>query len=78
MHAPQAMKADVSVKRMAAFAKRLLQIAAHAPAPFAAGILFLLSELLKVGLASRPSQNVPGSWLCMSSVAFHGRQSGEG
>ena len=46
------MKADVSVKRVAAFAKRLLQIAAHAPAPFAAGILFLLSELLKVGLAA--------------------------
>ncbi len=45
--AAQAMKADVSVKRVAAFAKRLLQIAAQAPAPFAAGTLFLLSEVLK-------------------------------
>lgn len=42
------MKADVSIKRVAAFAKRLLQVALHSPAPFAAGILFLLSEVLKV------------------------------
>lgn len=42
------MKVDVSIKRVAAFAKRLLQVAVHSPAPFAAGILFLLSEVLKV------------------------------
>jgi CBF/Mak21 family len=42
------MKVDVSTKRVAAFAKRLLQVALQSPAPFAAGILFLLSEVLKV------------------------------
>lgn len=49
------MKADVSVKRVAAFAKRLLQIATQAPAPFAAGTLFLLSEVLKVKAALWPA-----------------------
>jgi CBF/Mak21 family len=44
----QAMKVDVSIKRVAAFAKRLLQVAVQSPAPFAAGILFLVSEVLKV------------------------------
>ena len=44
----QAMKVDVSIKRVAAFAKRLLQVALQSPAPFAAGILFLVSEVLKV------------------------------
>ena len=42
------MKVDVSIKRVAAFAKRLLQVALQSPAPFAAGILFLVSEVLKV------------------------------
>ena len=36
------------MKRVAAFAKRLLQIALQSPGPFAAGTLFLLSEVLKV------------------------------
>ena len=44
----QAMKVDVSIKRVAAFAKRLLQVALQSPAPFAAGLLFLVSEVLKV------------------------------
>jgi CBF/Mak21 family len=44
----QAMKVDISIKRVAAFAKRLLQVALQSPAPFAAGILFLVSEVLKV------------------------------
>lgn len=44
------MKADVSIKRVAAFAKRLLQVALQSPGPFAAGTLFLLSEVLKVRL----------------------------
>ena len=48
MKCMQAMKVDVSVKRVAAFAKRMLQVAVQSPAPFAAGILFLLSEVLKV------------------------------
>lgn len=41
------MKSDVSVKRVAAFAKRLLQGAAGAPANYACGALFLMSEVLK-------------------------------
>uniref|UniRef100_A0A383VK77 CCAAT-binding factor domain-containing protein n=1 Tax=Tetradesmus obliquus TaxID=3088 RepID=A0A383VK77_TETOB len=43
----KAMKADVSVKRVAAFAKRLLQVACHAPSNWAAGALLLLSEVLR-------------------------------
>lgn len=46
----KALKADVSPKRVAAFAKRLLQVASEAPANFACGCLVLTSELLK----SRP------------------------
>ena len=44
----KALKADVSPKRVAAFAKRLLQVATEAPANFACGCLVLTSELLKV------------------------------
>lgn len=44
----QALKADVSHKRVSAFAKRLLQVAQEAPPNFACGCLFLLSELMKV------------------------------
>ncbi len=40
----------MSIKRVAAFAKRLLQVALQSPGPFAAGTLFLLSEVLKVRL----------------------------
>ncbi|MEW5300806.1 MAG: hypothetical protein WDW36_003711 [Sanguina aurantia] len=43
----KAMKSDVSVRRVSAFAKRLLQACAEAPANFAAGGLFLLSEVLQ-------------------------------
>jgi ribosome biogenesis protein MAK21 len=46
----KAIKADVSAKRTAAFAKRLLQVAQEAPAHFACGCLLLTSELLKVGM----------------------------
>ena len=42
------MRADVSSKRVAAFAKRLLQVASSGTSHFAAGSLFLVSELLKV------------------------------
>jgi ribosome biogenesis protein MAK21 len=45
----QALKADISSRRAAAFAKRLLQLAQEAPPHFACGCLLLTSELLKVG-----------------------------
>ncbi|TDH66527.1 hypothetical protein CCR75_005790 [Bremia lactucae] len=44
----RAMKADVSPARTCAFFKRLLQIASVMPPAFACGVLFLLSEVLKV------------------------------
>ncbi len=43
----KSLKQDVSPKRVAAFAKRLLQVASEAPANFACGCLMLTSELLK-------------------------------
>ncbi|XP_031499827.1 protein SLOW WALKER 2 [Nymphaea colorata] len=43
----QAMKSDVNVKRVAAFSKRLLQVALHQPPQYACGCLVLLSEVLK-------------------------------
>lgn len=55
----QAIKADVSAKRTAAFAKRLLQVAQEAPGHFACGCLLLTSELLKVG----------GQWLAVRYCA---------
>jgi hypothetical protein len=44
----QAMRVDVSTKRAAAFAKRLLQVALPGPAHFVCGALLLVSEVLKV------------------------------
>ncbi|OWZ10306.1 CCAAT/enhancer-binding protein [Phytophthora megakarya] len=44
----RAMKADVSPARAGAFMKRLLQLASVMPPAFVCGVLFLLSELLKV------------------------------
>ncbi|KAF8011279.1 hypothetical protein BT93_J1784 [Corymbia citriodora subsp. variegata] len=41
------MKSDVNLKRVAAFSKRLLQVALQQPPQYACGYLFLLSELLK-------------------------------
>jgi ribosome biogenesis protein MAK21 len=43
----KAVRADVSARRVAAFAKRLLQVAAEAPPNFACGCLVLVSEALK-------------------------------
>ncbi|CAM8901251.1 unnamed protein product [Rhodiola kirilowii] len=43
----RAMKNDINLKRVAAFAKRLLQVALQQPPQYACGILFLLSEVLK-------------------------------
>lgn len=43
----QVIKADVSVKRAAAFCKRLMQAALHANSNWACGALLLLSEVLK-------------------------------
>eukprot|EP00983_Pelagomonas_calceolata_P112063 1159846-Pelagomonas_calceolata.AAC.8 len=53
----QAMRVDVSPKRAAAFAKRLLQVAIPAPAHFACGALLLLSEVLKVRITSMLTHN---------------------
>lgn len=54
----KAMQADVSLKRQAAFAKRLLQVAVEQPAPFACGSLILLSELMKVQLPGGTTPDV--------------------
>lgn len=43
----RAMKTDVNLKRVSAFAKRLLQVALQQPPQYACGCLFLLSEVLK-------------------------------
>lgn len=43
----RAMKNDVNLKRVAAFSKRLLQVALQQPPQYACGCLFLLSEVLK-------------------------------
>ncbi|XP_022999988.1 CCAAT/enhancer-binding protein zeta [Cucurbita maxima] len=47
----RAMKNDVNLKRVAAYAKRILQVALQQPPQYACGCLFLLSEALK----ARPS-----------------------
>jgi len=44
----KAMKGDVSTKRVAAFAKRLLQVAQEQQPAFTCGCLLILSEILKV------------------------------
>uniref|UniRef100_A0ACD5Z4G6 Uncharacterized protein n=1 Tax=Avena sativa TaxID=4498 RepID=A0ACD5Z4G6_AVESA len=43
----KAMKNDVMLKRVAAFSKRLLQVALQRPPQYACGCLFILSEVLK-------------------------------
>uniref|UniRef100_A0A1J3K4C8 CCAAT/enhancer-binding protein zeta n=1 Tax=Noccaea caerulescens TaxID=107243 RepID=A0A1J3K4C8_NOCCA len=43
----RAMKNDINVKRVAAFSKRILQVALQQPPQYACGCLFLLSEVLK-------------------------------
>ncbi|KAM1010922.1 hypothetical protein ACFX13_047074 [Malus domestica] len=43
----RAMKNDLNLKRAAAFAKRVLQVALQQPPQYACGCLFLLSEVLK-------------------------------
>lgn len=43
----RAMKSDVNLKRVAAFSKRLLQVALQQPPQYSCGCLFLLSEVLK-------------------------------
>ncbi|GLJ10892.1 hypothetical protein SUGI_0137430 [Cryptomeria japonica] len=44
----KALKNDINIKRIAAFSKRLLQVALQQPPQFACACLLLLSELLKV------------------------------
>ncbi|CAA0829454.1 Unknown protein [Striga hermonthica] len=43
----RAMKNDINLKRVAAFSKRLLQVALQLPPQYACACLFLLSEVLK-------------------------------
>ena len=43
----KALKSDSSPRRVAAFTKRLLQVATEAPANFACGCLVMISELMK-------------------------------
>ncbi|OMO70572.1 CCAAT-binding factor [Corchorus capsularis] len=43
----RAMKSDVNLKRVAAFSKRVLQVALQQPPQYACGCLFLISEVLK-------------------------------
>lgn len=43
----KSLKADVSLRRVKAFAKRLLHVSAGQSAGFACGALFLLSEVMK-------------------------------
>ena len=43
----KAVRADPAARRAAAFAKRLLQAALHAPPAFACGALMLVSQLLQ-------------------------------
>ena len=57
------MRADVSGRRAAAFVKRLMQVAATAPANFAAGAVFLISEFLKVSVRA-PSIAATHAWSC--------------
>lgn len=44
----KSLKADVVLRRVKAFVKRLLQVACGQTPPFICGTLYLLSELLKV------------------------------
>ncbi|KAJ3686788.1 hypothetical protein LUZ61_015952 [Rhynchospora tenuis] len=46
----KAMKNDLNLKRVAAFSKRLLQVALQRPPQYACGCLFLLSEVLSAKL----------------------------
>ncbi|KAL7689992.1 putative CCAAT-binding factor [Plasmopara halstedii] len=55
----RAMKADVSPARVGAFMKRLLQVASSMTPAFVCGVLFLLSELLKVKPQLRTLLNQP-------------------
>lgn len=43
----KSLKADIVLRRVKAFIKRLLQVSAEQSASFACGALFLLSEVMK-------------------------------
>jgi ribosome biogenesis protein MAK21 len=55
----QAVKADVSAKRAAAFLKRMLQVALHQPSNAACASLLVASELLKAKAPLWPSLTQP-------------------
>ncbi|RLN14650.1 hypothetical protein BBJ28_00024625, partial [Nothophytophthora sp. Chile5] len=65
----RAMKADVSPARCSAFAKRLLQLAGVMPPAFACGVLFLLSELLKLKPQLRTLLDQPETGSASAGVA---------
>lgn len=49
----KALKADVALRRVKAFVKRLLQVACGHMPPFICGALYLVSEILKAKPALR-------------------------
>ncbi len=55
----KAMQADVSLARVCAFVKRLLQVALHQQPNFACGCLMITSQLLQVLLNSTRRQSFP-------------------
>lgn len=62
----KAMKGDVSTKRVAAFAKRLLQVAQEQQPAFTCGCLLMLSEILKVKKEKTRRERVQGLGLHIS------------
>mmetsp|Transcript_3118 Transcript_3118/g.3515 ORF Transcript_3118/g.3515 Transcript_3118/m.3515 type:complete len:1005 (+) Transcript_3118:54-3068(+) len=56
----RAMKADVEISRVRAFAKRLLQVACVSRAQFAAGALFLVSSVIQIKQELIPMFKVKG------------------
>lgn len=61
----QAMKADISNKRVSAFIKRVLQVATGAPANVACGALLMVSEVLKAK---------PALWAGVTQPEDHGQE----
>merc|ERR1719470_706087 len=55
----KSIKADPTLKRVKAFTKRLLQISIHENPSFACGILFLLSEILKINPGAKSLMTQP-------------------
>jgi ribosome biogenesis protein MAK21 len=65
----RALKADVSGRRVAAFLKRLLQVALAAPPNLACGCLLLTSEVLKARARAAPAAGRAAEGRCASDAA---------